>query len=53
MWNFFYRTYHGWRCIDICDFVNDWASKEEKFCHDYAVRAPPKTHGDALTAYSW
>ena len=39
------------RCIDICDCVNGWASfsdmsaifsasEEDKFCHEYAVRAP-------------
>ena len=47
------QTYHGSRCIDICDCVNGWASfsaisvtfsasKEDKSCHDYAVYSPPR-----------
>ena len=49
---FSYRRHHGSRCIDICDFVNDWArfsassvtfsaSEEAKSCYECAVRAPP------------
>ena len=37
---FSYGRYHGSRCIDIYDCVNDWASEEAKSCYKYAVRAP-------------
>ena len=49
---FSHQTFHGWRCIDICDCVIGWASfsaisatlsasQRDKSCHEYAVRAPP------------
>ena len=49
---FSYQTYQGSRCIYVYDCVNGWASfsaiaanfsasEEDKFCHDYAVKASP------------
>ena len=40
MQEFPYQSYHGWRCIDICDCVNGWASISSISALDQPAKGP-------------